>query len=337
MSAASRTVFTGRAAHRAGSIVRPSGTVGVPLTPEAGAVVGDSRTQRQLFFDGFRAHRAAWVSLWVLMLMGLACLLLPLVLPWSPTQIDYQHLAANAPSAAHPLGTDQLGRDVLARLLSAGRVSLMIGLVVALICAATGAIVGVVAGYFGGRTDEALMWWVNVLLTIPSLPLLIALSSVAASNSGSAAHIFRAVPPAWRIIIVMSVLGWMAISRVVRSQVVSLRKQEFVEAAIAMGGSHQRVMLVHILPNTVSVLAVFTTLTVSTAIMTESSLSFLGLGVSPPTATWGNMLLEARDVFTAIQYWWLTWFPALAILITVLSVNFVGDGIRDALDPKSRN
>jgi peptide/nickel transport system permease protein len=336
MTAASQTAFAGRAARQAGSIVRHEGTARSGTSPEAGVVTGDSRTQWQLFVEGFRAHRAAWVSLWILVLLGLSCLLLPLVLPWEPNQIDYRNLSANAPSASHPLGTDQLGRDVLARLVSAGRVSLMIGLVVALICAATGALVGVLAGYFGGTTDEVLMWWVNVLLTIPSLPLLIALSSVAASSTGAAAEVFASVKPEWRIIIVMSILGWMAISRVVRSQVVSLRRQEFVEAAIALGGSHWRVMSVHILPNTVSVLAVFTTLTVSTAIMTESSLSFLGLGVSPPTATWGNMLLEARDVFTAIQYWWLTWFPAVAILVTVLSVNFVGDGIRDALDPKSR-
>lgn len=316
--------------------MQAGGTVRAGASPEAGSVSGESRSQWQLFMQGFRGHRAAWVSLWVLATMAITCVTVPFILPWSPTELDYANLAANGPSARHLLGTDQLGRDVLARLLSAGRVSLMIGLVVALACATTGAVVGVVAGYFGGRTDETLMWWVNVLLTIPSLPLLIALSSVAASNSGTASQIFRSVPPAWRIIIVMSVLGWMAISRVVRSQVVSLRRQEFVEAAVAMGGSHRRVMAVHILPNTVSVLAVFTTLTVSTAIMTESSLSFLGLGVAPPTATWGNMLLEARDVFTAIQYWWLTWFPALAILATVLSVNFVGDGIRDALDPKLR-
>jgi peptide/nickel transport system permease protein len=314
------------------SIVRPGGWVG----STADEVKGDSRTQWQVFVESFRDHRAAWVSMWILVGMTLACIALPFVLPWSPEEIDYDILSATAPSLAHPLGTDNLGRDVLARLLAAGRISLLIGLMVSLISATIGATVGVVAGYFGGKVDEGMMWFVNVLMTIPALPLLIALSSVAASETGAVAGIFNAVPPEWRIIIILSLLGWMAISRVVRSQVISLRKQEFVEAAIALGGSSSRVMIVHILPNTISVLAVFTTLTVSTAIMYESSLSFLGLGVTPPTATWGNMLLEARDVFTALKYWWLTWSPALAILITVLCVNFMGDGMRDAFDPKAK-
>ena len=180
------------------------------------------------------------------------------------------------------------------------------------------------------------MWVVNVLLSVPAFPLLIALSSVATSANGPAAKMLGAVPPAWRIIIIMSLVGWTGISRVVRSQVISLRKQEFVEAATALGATHRRVMLVHILPNTVSVLAVFTTLTISATIMIESSLSFLGLGVPPPGASWGNMLLEARDAFTAVHYWWLTWTPALMILVTVLCVNFLGDGLRDAFDPKAR-
>jgi peptide/nickel transport system permease protein len=225
---------------------------------------------------------------------------------------------------------------VLARLASAGRISLLIGLAVALISATFGGTVGLLQGYFGGKTDARLGWIVNILMTIPSLPLLIAMSSVASSEGSRAGEALRAVPAQWRIIIIMSILGWMAISRVVRSQVISLRRQEFVEAAEALGAKHSRIMIIHILPNTVSVLAVFTTLAVSAAIMGESSLSFLGLGVSPPTATWGNMLLEARDVFTAVQYWWLTWFPALLILTTVLCVNFIGDGLRDAFDPKAR-
>lgn len=296
--------------------------------------MADARSPRQVFIDSFRCHRGAWVSMWVLITITLCCIFLPFLLPWSPTEIDFRVLSATPPSMRHPLGTDSLGRDELARLASAGRVSLLIGFMVALISAATGALVGVSAGYFGGRIEAALMWVVNVLLTVPSLPLLIALSSVASSANSPAARVFGTIPPQWRIIIIMSLLGWMGISRVVRSQVISLRRQEFVEAAVAMGGSSGRIMTVHILPNTVSVLAVFTTLAVSAAIMGESALSFLGLGVAPPTATWGNMLLEARDVFTAVQYWWLTWAPAIMILTVVLCVNFIGDGLRDAFDPK---
>jgi ABC-type dipeptide/oligopeptide/nickel transport system permease subunit len=311
-----------------------------PIMPVTNApvtdTVGEGRSQWSMFIESLREHRAAWVSLWVLLAVAASCIVLPAVLPWDATELDYKVLDATAPSAAHPLGTDTLGRDVLARLVSAGRISLLIGLMVALFSASTGALVGISAGYFGGKIDEALMWVVNVLMTIPPFVLLLALASVSASDSGPASKVLQSVPPVWRIILIMSLLGWMAISRVVRSQVISLRKQEFVEAAIALGGSHQRVMIVHILPNIVSVLAVFTTLTVSTAIMTESGLSFLGVGVMPPTATWGNMLLEARDVFSAISYWWLTWFPALAILLTVLCVNFIGDGMRDAFDPRGR-
>lgn len=320
-----RGVGFGSAAARAGSVADRDGTTAMPR----------SRTQREVFWHAFRAHRAAFVSLWVLVGIALACALLPIVLPWSPVESDKALMAASAPSMAHPLGTDQIGRDVLARLMSAGRISLLIGLMVALISATVGALVGICSAYFGGRIDEALTWVVNVLMTVPTLPLLMAMGSVVASQDSPAARVLGDVPPQWRIIVVMSLFGWMGISRVVRSQVLSLRQQEFVEAASALGSGHWRVMLAHILPNTISVLAVFTTLAVSTAIMGESSLSFLGLGVNPPTATWGNMLLEARDVFTAVQYWWLTWAPATAILVTVLCVNFVGDGMRDAFDPKS--
>jgi peptide/nickel transport system permease protein len=184
--------------------------------------------------------------------------------------------------------------------------------------------------------DARLGWVVDILMTIPSLPLLIAMSSVVNTEGSRAGDVIGKLPPEWRIILIMSVLGWMSISRVVRSQVVSLRRREFVEASIALGARDRRVMLVHILPNTISVLAVFTTLAVAGAILGESTLSFLGLGVALPTPSWGNMLLDARDVFTAVQYWWLAWFPAGLILVSVLCVNFIGDGLRDAFDPSTK-
>ena len=293
----------------------------------------EERSQARAIWESFRAHGPARVSLYVMVAMTLACIALPWVLPWSATEVDFEVLAATPPSVTHPLGTDAIGRDVLARLLDAGRVSLLIGLAVALISAAAGAFVGTVQGFYGGAVDARLGWVVNILMTIPSLPLLIAMSSVVNSEGSRAGELLGAVPAQWRIIIIMSALGWMAISRVVRSQVVSLRGREFVEASVALGATNRRVMVVHILPNTISVLAVFTTLAVATAILGESTLSFLGLGVALPTPTWGNMLLDARDVFTAVQYWWLTWFPAAAILVSVLCVNFIGDGLRDAFDP----
>jgi peptide/nickel transport system permease protein len=292
-------------------------------------------TQLQAFVITLREHRAAWVSLWVLVALALACVVGPFLLPYAPTTQNL-HLISAPPSSAHPAGTDKLGRDVLVRLLVAGRISLMIGFMVAIFSAAAGAAVGVAAGYFGGKVDAVLSWATNVLLTVPSLPLMIALNSVALSDTGPAAALLRSVVPEWRVIIVMSLLGWMGVSRVVRSQVITLRRQEFVEAATAMGASHTRISIVHILPNTVSVLSVFTTLAVSSAIMAEATLSFLGVGVQPPTATWGVMLSDGRDVFTALNYWWLTWLPACLILVTVLCVNFVGDGMRDAFDPRGR-
>ncbi|MCW2921844.1 MAG: putative oligopeptide transporter, permease protein AppC [Thermoleophilia bacterium] len=317
--------------------IKPGTFLGGPATRAAEASTlpnaSAERSQARAIWDSFNAHGPARVSLYVMIAMTIACIVLPWVLPWSSTEVDFEVLAATAPSASHPLGTDAIGRDVLARLVDAGRVSLLIGLAVALISAGAGAFVGTLQGFYGGAVDTRLGWIVNILMTIPSLPLLIAMSSVVNSEGSKAGDLLGAVPAQWRIIIIMSALGWMAISRVVRSQVVSLRGREFVEASIALGATNKRVMVVHILPNTISVLAVFTTLAVATAILGESTLSFLGLGVALPTPTWGNMLLDARDVFTAVQYWWLTWFPAAAILVSVLCVNFIGDGLRDAFDP----
>ena len=293
-----------------------------------------ARSQRQMIWDSFRSHRMAFIGLCTLGAMAVICIVLPLVLQ-DPTAIDTKLLRATPPSAAHPFGTDQLGRDVLSRLVNAGRISLLIGVMVALFSAVIGSVVGTMAGYFGGWVDSSLMWIVNVLMTIPTIPLLTALAVLVASDTSKVGFIFGKLPSEWRIIMVFVALGWLGLSRVVRSQVMSLREQEFCEAARALGAGHSRVMFVHILPNTVSVIAVFTTLAVSGAIIGESALSFLGFGVQPPTATWGNMLNEARDLFTILQYWWLAWFPALSILVTVLSVNFIGDGVRDALDPKS--
>ena len=319
--------------------MRPAGAVVIPGQVAAGHgdTQLDSAPQTQLgqFWSSFRSHRLAFIGLCTLLTMSAICLFLPFVLV-SPEEIDMSVLAATPPSAAHPFGTDMIGRDVLSRLVNAGRISLMIGFFVAIIAAAVGSTVGVVAGYFGGKLDGALMWLVNVIMTIPTIPLMISVAVLVASPTSKLGVVFGSIPEAWRIIIVLSALGWMGISRVVRSQVLSLRQQEFVEAAMALGAKSPRIMFIHILPNSVSVIAVFTTLAVSGALLSEAAMSFLGVGVQPPTATWGNMLSEARDLFTILKYWWLAWFPAFAILITVLSVNFVGDGVRDALDPKTQ-
>jgi peptide/nickel transport system permease protein len=322
-TATTRTQFLGRPA-----TIASTASVLPDASPE--------RSQWRTTWDAFASHTPARISLYVMVALTLGCIALPWVLPWSATELDYDVLAATPPSAAHPLGTDTIGRDVLARLASAGRISLLVGLSVALISAGAGALVGTVQGFYGGRVDSRIGWVVDVFMTIPSLPLLVALGSVVNTEGSKAGEVLGKLPAEWRIILIMSLLGWMSISRVVRSQVVSLRRREFVEASIALGATDRRVMVVHIVPNTISVLAVFTTLAVAGAILGESTLSFLGLGVALPTPSWGNMLLDARDVFTAVNYWWLAWFPAGLILVSVLCVNFIGDGLRDAFDPKAK-
>lgn len=314
-----------------------AGTITLPgrSNVDAQPMSAPSRTQLQQTWDSFRAHRAAFIGLCVLGTMLVICTIGPFLLQ-DPEAIDMKILSYSPPSGEHLLGTDAIGRDVLSRLVNAGRTSLAIGFFVALGAAALGAAVGVSAGYFGGKVDSSLMWLANVIMSIPSMPLLLTLAVIIASPDSKIGPVIKRMPEWMRIAAVLVALGWMGISRVVRSQVISLRGQEFVEAALALGGSHKRVMLVHILPNCVSVIAVFTTLAVSGAIIAESALSFLGFGVQPPAATWGNMLAEGRDLFTILQYWWVVWFPALAIFVTVLSVNFIGDGIRDALDPKAQ-
>lgn len=340
MSAAANTSQTlpvpfGKATTAASTVASPTITLPGRGNVDAQPMSAPPRTQLQQTWDSFRAHRAAFVGLCVLGTMVVLCTVLPFFLA-PPDQIDMAVLGYQAPSSSHLLGTDALGRDVLSRLVNAGRTSLAIGVSVAFGAAVLGSLVGVSAGYFGGKVDSGLMWFANVMMSIPSMPLLLTVAVIVANEESKVGPIIQKVPEWARIALVLIMLGWMGVSRVVRSQVVSLRNQEFVEAAIALGATHKRVMAVHILPNCVSVLAVFTTLAVSSAIIAESALSFLGFGVQPPAATWGNMLAEGKGLITILQYWWSVWFPALAIFVTVLSVNFIGDGVRDALDPKTQ-
>ena len=325
----------GGQATTASTAVRPGSVTINRGNADAAELARPAKSQARQTWEAFCAHRAALVGLIVLSTMVVICTLGPFVLQ-DPAAIDMDVLGYQAPSAAHPLGTDSIGRDVLSRLVNAGRTSLAIGISVAFGAAMIGSIVGVSAGYFGGKVDSGLMWFANVMMSIPSLPLLLTIAVIVASPDSKVGPFVQHIPEWARIAMVLIALGWMGVSRMVRSQVVSLRNQEFVEAAVALGGTHRRVMTVHILPNCVSVLAVFTTLAVSSAIIAESALSFLGFGVQPPAATWGNMLAEGRDLVTILNYWWVVWFPALAIFVTVLSVNFIGDGVRDALDPKAQ-
>lgn len=240
------------------------------------------------------------------------------------------------PSPAHPLGTDDLGRDVLLRLLEGGRASLLVGIFAALGSAAIGTLIGLVAGYFGGWPDALLMRITDGLLALPLLPLLIVLAALDPAKLGlPEALMFSEFAGLARIIIIVSLFGWTTVARLVRAEALRLREETFVLAARAQGAGSARIMTVHILPNIASSIIVATTLAAGNVILLEAVLSFLGLGIQPPTPSWGNLLTNAQElVWTAPA---LAIWPGLLILVTVVALNIVGDGLREALDPRGTN
>ncbi|HET7479704.1 MAG TPA: ABC transporter permease [Rubrobacteraceae bacterium] len=277
------------------------------------------RTQREIIWRRFRRHRLALVGGAVLLLLYLAALATPVIAPYDFAKIDYTAFN-QGPSLKHPMGTDRLGRDELTRVLYGGRISLMLGLAVGVFSTMIGATFGIVAGYYSKVVDTVTMGFVDFMLTLPYIPLLLVMGSI---------FQFTAVT----ITIAIVILLWPRMARLVRGQVLVVRDQEYVQAAKAVGVSDVKIMLRHILPNVVGVMVVEATLIVALAILFESAISFLGLGIQPPTPSWGNLLTDARSQM--IEQWWLTWFPGLMIVITALCVNFLGDGLRDALDPKA--
>lgn len=269
----------------------------------------------------FLKHRLAVLGLSILALLAALALLAPLLTPYGPDAQDVLLIGQpRAPNLAHPLGTDQLGRDALARLLYGARVSLAVGLASALISTTLGTLVGALAGFYRGMVETLLMRFTDIVLSIPLLPLVIVLSGMLRPS----------VP---LLVGIIGGLGWMGTARLVRGQFLSLREAEYVEATRALGGGNLRLILRHMLPNAIGPILVATTLAVGNAIILESALSFLGLGVQPPTPTWGNLLNSAREWLESAP--WLALYPGLSILVTVLAVNFLGDGLRDALDPRT--
>lgn len=238
------------------------------------------------------------------------------------------------PSANHPLGTDELGRDLLIRLLAGGQVSLLVGLVTAIGAAVIGTVIGLWAGYFGGRLDAILMRFTDGIIALPLLPLLIVLAAIDLNKLGLPPAIVQSENVSmFRIIIIVALVGWTTVARLVRGAALSLRERDFVQAAIVQGASARRIMFVHLLPNLFSPIVVATTLSVGNVILLESVLSFLGLGIQPPIPSWGNLLTNAQEqIFSAPQ---LAIYPGLLIFLTVFAFNFLGDGLQDALDPRS--
>ena len=280
-----------------------------------------SRTLFQEVARRFFRHKPALISLIVLLVLSVMALAAPVIAPYPYDLQDFTIIGQpQPPSRAHLMGTDNLGRDTFSRVLYGARVSLAVGLFSALIAATIGTLIGAVAGFYRGWLDSALMRFTDMVLSIPILPMVILL-----------AGILRPSVPL--IVLIIGGFGWMGTARLVRGRFLSLRQVEFVEASHALGGSAVRVMFRHILPNALGPIIVATTLAVGGAIMLESALSFLGFGVQPPTPTWGNLLNESREWLSIAP--WLAIFPGLLILITVLAVNFLGDGLRDAFDPKS--
>ena len=273
-----------------------------------------------MVFHRLTRHKLAMAGAVMLILMMLFVFVGPLVWRADPNeQIPGIEGMFNPPSQAHPLGTDDYGRDVLARMFFGGRISLFIGFSAAVSATLIGAFIGLLAGYYGGWADNLLMRFTDAMLSIPTFPLLIALASVMGKGM-------------WQIIMVIVVFGWMSDARLVRGLALSLKEQEYVEAARAIGASANRIMWRHLFPNTLAVLIVSTTIGIGSSIIYEASISFLGFGIQAPLASWGNMLQNAQ------QFIWnaprLIVYPGLAIFITVLGFNFFGDGLRDAIDPK---
>jgi len=258
------------------------------------------------------------VGLCVISAIALMAICAPLISPYDPTVIDVYNVLS-APGQAHLLGTDELGRDVLTRMLWGSRISLTVGFVAVGIAVSIGMLVGAIAGFYGGRIDSLLMRLVDIMLCFPTFFLILAVIAVVEQSIST-------------IMIVIGLTSWMDVSRLVRAEILTLKERDFVFAARAIGANDLRVIARHILPNALSPVFVSATFGIAGAILTESGLSFLGLGVVPPDPSWGNILTSGKDYITVA--WWLSVFPGLAILVTVLSYNLVGEGLRDALDPR---
>jgi len=297
--------------------------------PAASGLVGPVRSLQGEAWKRFRRHRLALIGAVVLALIILAVLAGPLVWRVPIDAIDFS-AKLQSPSWAHPLGTDDLGQDLLARMLYGGRISIAVGFAAMVIAIILGVVIGAIAGMSRGPLDWFLMWLTDLFLSLPQLPLLLLLiylfRDTLKALVGTETGIFIMV------VLVVGGFRWMPVARLVRAQFLSLREKEFVEAARALGASPLRQALGHILPNSLGPVIVAGTIDVAAAIIAESTLSFLGLGFPPDIPTWGRLLYDAKDLLDIAPHWAL--FPGGAIFITVLSINYMGDGLRDALDPR---
>jgi peptide/nickel transport system permease protein len=277
--------------------------------------------QRPSFWQRFIRHRMALVGLIFLVAIGLASVLAPAISPYSATEMSLPD-ARKEPSLAHPLGTDKLGRDTLTRVLVGGRVSLAVALAAVAISTVIGTVLGLVAGYRGGWLDSMISRITDIFMAFPLFVLLIVIVSMVG-------------PSAVNVVLVLGLFGWMVITRIVRGQVLSVMNEPYIESAVAAGAPHWQILLRQVLPNIYVPIVVASTLGVANAMLSEAALSFLGLGIQPPTPSWGNMLNAAQSLQVLVNEPWVWIGPGAAIALTVLSINFLGDGLRDALDPRT--
>jgi peptide/nickel transport system permease protein len=296
----------------------------------------DEKVTKVTFLTRLRRHKLAIAGFFVLGVILFGAIFAQLLAPFDPNAIDNAWQGNPLPPcfldatacAHHLLGSDEVGRDLLSRLLFGARISLTIGILTVVMEITIGTILGAVAGYYGGWVDWAVMRVTDVFLSIPLLPLLLVLTAIVAASSSKASLNFGV------IVVIIGALSWPGVARLVRASFLTLREREFTEAARAVGNRDGRIIFRHLLPNAVAPIVVQATLDVANIIVLESTLSYLGFGVQPPTASWGNMLANSQA--TLQTAWWDAVFPGLCILFTTLSINYIGDGLRDALDPNMR-
>jgi ABC-type dipeptide/oligopeptide/nickel transport system permease subunit len=307
------------------------------IAPEPGEIA--ARSPLQLFWRRFRSDRVAITALGFIVLLIIVAITAPLIVKAmnlhplnnpDTNELD-QFGQPIGPNSAHPFGVDELGRDVFARVLYGARVSLEVAFISTGLAVAIGVAVGTLAGFFGGWMDTVLSRIMDVILAFPILLLAIGLSSACTLGNGCLGGLIT--PGRTTLIVVIALSSWPYIGRIIRGQVLSLREKEFVEAARSLGASSTRIMGREILPNLVAPIIVYTSLILPTNVLYEAALSYLGVGVQPPTASWGQMIATASPIFDSA--WWYMLFPGIALVLTVLAFNLVGDGLQDALDPRS--
>ncbi|MFZ1035751.1 MAG: ABC transporter permease [Smithella sp.] len=270
------------------------------------------------FWETFYKNKLMLYGGGLVTLLLIISIMAPWLAPYDPGQIDLTNVLTS-PSMKHLCGTDQLGRDVFSRMIWGSRISLKVGFAATGVAIIIGAILGAISGYYGGWVDSVVMRFVDIMLCFPTFFLILAV-------------IAFLEPSIWNIMIIIGLTGWMGVTRLVRADFITLRERDFVKAARAIGASDMRIIFLHILPNSMASILVAATLGIAGAILTESALSFLGIGVQPPTPSWGNILTAGKDNIDIA--WWLSLYPGLAILITVVGYNLLGEGIRDLLDPR---